>query len=409
MTSLSLRFATRGIAVFLCAGAVVMAAEGAEARFRAVEIDRGIEIGYGLAVAEVDGDAKPDIVLADKKQIVWYRNPKWEKFILVENLTKLDNVCVAATDIDGDGKAEIAVGAEWNPNDTVNSGAVFYLIPPKERTQKWEAVELPHEPTVHRMRWVRDADGKFNLVVVPLHGRGNKNGEGTGVKILSYKVPANPKEEWKTEVINDSMHMTHNFDSVPWTRSGAAELLVAGKEGVFDFIQDGKGWKSWQLVGKRGDDSTFAGCGEVRMGKGKLAKSTDRFPNNFIATIEPMHGNQVAVYTAPSVDAATGLWERQGIDSSLKEGHALACGDLLGVGSDQIVAGWRVKNAASKVGVKLYWSQDSAGKEWKEMLLDDDTMACEDVCLADLNGDGRLDIVASGRATKNVKVYFNQR
>jgi len=398
-----------GIAVSLCAGAVVWAANGAGARFRAVEIDHGIEIGYGLAVADVDGDGKPDIVLADKKQIVWYRNPKWEKFVLVENLTKLDNVCVAATDIDGDGKAEIAVGAEWNPNDTINSGAVFYLIAPTDRTQKWEAVELPHEPTVHRMRWVRDADGKFNLVVVPLHGRGNKNGEGAGVRILSYKMPANPKDEWKTELLSDSMHMTHNFEPVRWTQSGAAELLVAGKEGVFDFIQDRKGWDSRQLVGKRENDSTFAGCGEVRTGKLKSAKTTNSFPNYFLATIEPMHGNQVAVYTAPSVDAATGLWERQVLDSSFKEGHALACGDLLGLGSDQIVAGWRAKNAAGKVGIKLYWAQDSAGKEWKETLVDDDTMACEDLCLADLDGDGKLDIVAAGRATKNVKLYFNQR
>jgi hypothetical protein len=93
----------------------------------------------------------------------------------------------------------------------------------------------------------------------------------------------------------------------------------------------------------------------------------------------------------------------------LKEGHALACGDLLGMGSEQIVAGWRVKNAAGKVGIKLYWSDDSPNKEWKEMLVDDDTMACEDLCLADLNGDGKLDIVAAGRATKNVKVYFNER
>src|SRR6185436_13738020 len=119
--------------------------------FRAVEIDAKIEIGYGLAVADVDGDKKPDILLADKKQIVWYRNPNWERFVMAENLTKLDNVCIAAADIDGDGKAEVAVGAEWNPNDTINSGAVFYLIAPKDRTQKWDPVELPHEPTVHRM------------------------------------------------------------------------------------------------------------------------------------------------------------------------------------------------------------------------------------------------------------------
>jgi hypothetical protein len=34
-------------------------------------------------------------------------------------------------------------------------------------------------------------------------------------------------------------------------------------------------------------------------------------------------------------------------------------------------------------------------------------MACEDLQLGDLDGDGRPDIAASGRATKNVKLYFN--
>lgn len=390
------------IAVLLGSITLLRAAEPAAPSFRAAQIDAKIEIGYGVAVADVDGDKKPDILLADKKQIVWYRNPNWEKFVMAENLTKLDNVCLAAADIDGDGKAEVAVGAEWNPSDTLNSGAVFYLIPPKDRTQKWEPVELPHEPVVHRMRWMRNSSGKFELVVVPLHGRGNKDGQGAGVRILTYKMPANPRDAWKTELVNDSLHMTHNFDLVKWTRQAGGELLFAGKEGVFHFVSEPGNWKSRQLVGNRDGQSGFTGAGEVRSGKLPGGDS-------FLVTIEPMHGNHVVVYAAPKVNEPSPLWERNVLDTSLKEGHALACGDFLGTGSHQIVAGWRAKNSEGKVGIKLFVPLDNAGKKWKQTMVDDNTMACEDLCLADLNGDGKLDIIASGRGTKNVKVYFNER
>ena len=391
---------TLSLTTLLLSTSSLWAANAVLPPFHAVEIDPKIAIGYAVTVADVDGDHKPDILVVDKKQIVWYRNPSWEKFVIAENLTELDNVCIAAADIDGDGKAEIAVGAGWNPGDTVNSGAVFYLIPPKDRTQKWEPVELPHEPTVHRMRWLKNDSGGFNLVVVPLHGRGNKGGEGAGVRILRYKMPADPHQPWTTEVVNDSFHMTHNLDPIQWTKGANGEFLVAGKEGVFHLVDQGASWQSQQLAGKPGQEQGFRGAGEVR--HGKLPNGSD-----FLVTVEPMHGNQVVIYT--SAEGKTGPWQRHVIDSSLNEGHAVACGDLLGAGSDQVVVGWRGKDAQGKVGIKVFIPADKDGKEWTSTLLDDNTMACEDLCLADLNGDGKLDIVASGRATRNVKIYFNER
>src|SRR5437868_3697029 len=125
-------------------------------KFEAQTIDDNISIGYGLALGDVDGDGKTDILLADKKQFVWYRNGDWKKFVMAEKLTEHDNVCITARDINGDGKVEVAVGAQWNPSETSNSeqsGAVYYLIRPQDPTQTWKAVELYHEPTIHRMRW----------------------------------------------------------------------------------------------------------------------------------------------------------------------------------------------------------------------------------------------------------------
>jgi len=367
--------------------------------FKAIDVDTKVEIGYGIAVADVNGDHKPDIVLADKSLIVWYENPSWTKHVIAEKLTVHDHVCIAAQDIDGDGKCEIAVGAGWNPSDTIGSGAVFYLIPPADRTQKWEPVTLPHEPTVHRMRWVKNATNGFDLVMVPLHGRGNKpaTGEGDGVKVIRYQKPANVKDPWMTTVLNASLHKTHNFDPLQWDADAAQELLIGGKEGVF--LVD-PGADAAVLTQLSGSDSL--GIGEVRAGK-----IGDR---RFVATIEPMHGNHLVLYVPPA--SASGVkqpWTRQVLDESLVDGHALACGDLSGSGRDQIVVGWRAMNKPGvKVGIKLFTPLDNDGKQWKQTLIDDNTMACEDLCLADLNGDGKLDIVAAGRATKNVKIYLNQ-
>lgn len=363
--------------------------------FRAVEIDSKVEIGYGVTIGDVDGDKKPDILLADKNSIVWYQNPSWKKHTITEKLTVLDHVAIAAMDIDRDGRVEVAAGAGWNPSDTTGSGSVHYLSAQPDRTQRWLPFELPHEPTVHRMRWVKNARGGFELIVVPLHGRGNKGGEGAGVKILAYKTPANPRGSWTTEVLDDSLHMTHNFDPVQWDNDPADELLIAAREGVF-LLDRGEGRsKLTKLAGNEG-----GGAGEVRRGRLPGGK-------RFFATIEPMHGDHLVTYTAPGGDEKK-LWQRSVVDASLKEGHALGCGDLIGSGFDQIVVGWRSKNSEDKVGILLFTPLDREGKSWRRTVVDDNTMACEDLSLADLDGDGRLDIVASGRATKNLKVYFNQ-
>ncbi len=114
-----------------------------------------------------------------------------------------------------------------------------------------------------------------------------------------------------------------------------------------------------------------------------------------------MHGTNVVLYTEGQP------WKRHVLDSSLADGHAVATGDLLHQGFDQVVIGWRGKNAEGKVGVKLFQAKDASGADWTQTPIDDNTMACEDLKVADLNGDGWLDIIAAGRATKNVKIYWN--
>ena len=48
-------------------------------KFKTQEIDSGLKIGYAVLVTDINGDKKPDIVVVDKLQVVWYENPTWKK------------------------------------------------------------------------------------------------------------------------------------------------------------------------------------------------------------------------------------------------------------------------------------------------------------------------------------------
>ena len=375
--------------------------------FQAETVDSAVAIGYGVALGDVDGDGKPDILLADQKQFVWYQNPGWTRHVMVENLTGHDNVCIAARDIDGDGKVEVAVGAEWNPDDTENSGSVHYLLPQDDRTLPWKPIELTHEPVIHRMRWVRTAADQFMLVVAPLHGRGNKNGNGHGVRLLAYKRPANPEfDPWKATLLDDQFHITHNFDVGQWDatdpNSEPEEVAWLGKEGAILIAHEGGELKKRLLP-------VIEGGGEIRMG---------RLEDNgrFLATVEPFHGDKLVVYEYPApTDESRPA--RKVVNPNLSQGHALATGDFLNRGYDQIVVGWRNPNAAGQVGIMIYWKGELAGEhadpigkpaEWTGAWVDENKIACEDLQVADLDGDGNPDIVASGRSTHNLKIYWNR-
>lgn len=400
----------RLLILFLLTGPLL--AQPPKPNFKIQIVDNQINIGYGLAIGDVDGDRRPDILLADQKQFVWYKNPgnktdAWKRYVMAENLTPQDNVCIAARDLDGDGRVEVAVGAGWNPaetGDSTKSGAVFYLIRPADPTSRWEAVRLPHEVTTHRMRWAKTGAATYQLIVVPLHGLGNKNGEGRGVRIWGYELPKNPRGAWNRHLVDSTLHLTHNVEI--WEDGPATGLIVASKEGGRVFAWRQNRWQADDRESARNAlpllTNNTDGIGEIRRydgGKG-------------IATIQPMHGNllqiETGTYALRPVTNVAADKEISILTDQFSQGHALVCGDFLGTGRDQIVAGWRNPNKEGKVGVRLFVPQES--DNFAGYPLDDSIrMACEDLQAADLDGDGDLDLIASGRATLNVLIYWNER
>lgn len=391
----------------LGAGAALAGAQAPLPRFREQVLDPALGIGYAVTVAEMNADGKPDVVAVSQNQVIWYENPAWTKHVIVSDATPRDNVCIAAADLDGDRRAELALGAFWKPSDTVGSGSVHWLARPADPRKPWTPIGIEPEPTVHRMRWADvDGDRKLELVMAPIYGRGNRAPDfaGAGARVIVYRPPSDPvRMPWNREVADDSLHVIHNLWPVQWDADRAEEILLASFEGVhlLDLGADRR-WKRTKLAD--GNQAT-------RPNRGSSEIKTGRLPNGrrYLATIEPWHGNQVVIYREPLISTLPGLWERSVLDETIRDGHGVWCADLDGRKGDELVIGWRGPDARGQVGVAAFTAADERGDRWTRRPIDEGGMACEDLAGADLNGDGRIEIIASGRSTHNLKVYWNER
>ncbi|MFM7151974.1 MAG: FG-GAP repeat domain-containing protein [Gemmataceae bacterium] len=377
--------------------------------FTTQEIDKSLEVGYATLLVDLNGDRKLDIVVVDTQRVVWYENPSWKRRTIVDKATQRDNVCIAAHDINGDGKIDLALGADWKPFNTKSGGTLQWLEQPSSLDQPWKVHPIAEEPTLHRIRFADlRGEGKPSLVALPLMGRNSskeKNWlDGSPVRVLAFRIPGDPvKERWVPEILDESLHVMHNFHPVPARSGKGMDLLTVSYEGVHRLTRDGDRW-SKVAVGAGNQDTPNGNRGASEIKMGKLVGGTE-----FIGTIEPWHGNQVVVYTPPVKEGD--LWNRQVLDDQLRWGHAVWCADLDGDGGDELIIGVRdnlSKKPGEQCGIRIYKSLDPMGKKWRRQLVDEGGVAVEDLAAADLDGDGKVDLVAVGRATKNVRIYWNK-
>lgn len=387
----------------------------ADVAFRAEELPTKLGVGYAVRLLDMNGDQKLDICVVDQTRILWLENPTWKEHVIIDKQTRPDNVCFAPADIDGDGKLDFAVGADWKPFNTTSGGTVQWIRPnpeAKDPAALWQVLPISEVPTVHRMNFADlDGDKKPELIVSPLMGRGTTKPDWQEAKcqLLSYKIPADPvKGPWEPTVIDDKLTVTHNFQVTDFDHDGQPDILYVGFEGVSLLKKDASGkWQNTRIG--EGNQTTKPNRGASEIKHGRLGKTGDN-AGDYIATIEPWHGHQVVVYTKPTADRPSkdGLWNRQVLDEELKWGHAVWCANLDDDDAEELIIGIRDDLGKDRrCGVRIYDPQDSAGQKWERQFVDQGGVAVEDLAVDDLNGDGKAEIVAVGRATHNVKIYWN--
>jgi hypothetical protein len=358
-------------------------------RFKEHTIATALTGGYQVVVSDLNRDGKPDLiaVASGMTELIWLENPGWQRHVLVSNISRPINC--AAWDVDRDGIPEIAVAHEFSNDPAKSVGIISILKHRGDPSQPWEISEIDRLSTSHRLRWADvDGNGQKVLINAPLAGALVNPPDYRGTVPLVFYRPGS----WKRETISEDLQgVMHGIFVTDWDKDGREEILAASFLGI-DLFSRGKSrrWRRSRIASGNSDPWPRSGSSEIAVGK--LGRE------RFLCAIEPWHGNQVVVYRQQKQ-----MWQRQVIDSGLNDGHVLLTADLNLDGRDEIIAGYRGQGRS----VYIYSAEDARGSRWVRQVLDDGGIAAAGCAVADLNGDGRPDVVCIGMATANLKWYEN--
>jgi len=365
------------------------ASSQAQIQFRAHVIETSIPGGYQILAADLNNDERPDVIglSGSGAELFWYENPSWRRHAIVSGQTKM--ITIAAADVDHDGELELALGTHFNQTEATSEGHVYLLERDGDPRRPWQARLIDRLPTTHRMRFADvDGDGELELVNAPLTGPGAKGPDFVCETPLVYYEPGN----WKRHAISSEPDgVLHGMMTLDWDDDGREDVLTASFGGIdlFRSPSQGQAWRHTKLTPGDPAPRPKGGSSEIRVGRAAERR--------FLATIEPWHGHQVVVYA--QADSQT--WTRQIVDATLDDGHVIVVADFDQDGNDEIVAGYRAE------GAKLLLFQTGDDFKWRRQVLDDGDMSAAGCDAADLNSDGRVDLVCIGRRTANIKWYEN--
>jgi hypothetical protein len=367
-------------------------------------IDANFPGTYQVEVADVNGDKKPDIIAVGGSTCAWYENPTWKKRIVTNAKQTLGIISSATADIDGDGKAEIAIAYEFAMN-APTTGKLLLAVQGKGLDDPWNLVPIAEIGSIHRLRWGDiDGDKRLDLVVAPIFGpKAKPPVYDDPARLIFFDGREDIKAGKATGVLLAKRPVMHAIELPDARRTGGLPFILTADNrgvGLVDPTSPGRNDTVDLVAGAKGD-APKRGCSEIHLGQLKGGKP-------ILATLEPWHGNQVVLYLSTQIGSEARNFPRREytrlvLDETLADGHALWVADTDGDGDDEVFAGHRGKDHR----VSMYHF-DRAKTTWTRSVLDRE-VAAQDLRGGDLDGDGTPDVVTVGGSTHNVVWYHFRR